>query len=85
MRLAVQDTGVGIAPAEVPLVTRRFYRSPASLARGAAGSGLGLAIARELMELHGGAVEVESELGVGTTVALVLPTRPGSPAPAGAS
>ena len=77
VRLIVQDTGVGIARDEVALVTSRFYRSAESRARGTSGSGLGLAIARELVELHGGTIEVESRLGVGTTVCLVLPVQAG--------
>ena len=75
VRIAVRDTGYGIAPDELAHVTRRFYCSPASQARGASGSGLGLAIASELAELHGGTVEVESRLGAGTAVALVLPLQ----------
>lgn len=75
VRLVVRDTGAGIAADELALVTRRFYRSPASLARGASGSGLGLAITRELVELHGGTLDIESRLGEGTSVALAFPVR----------
>ncbi len=81
VRLVVSDTGHGIAPDDLPLVTRRFYRTVESRARGTTGSGLGLAIARELVELHGGALEIESALGAGTTVAFTLPTQ--APAPGG--
>ncbi len=83
VRLSISDTGHGIAPDDLPLVTRRFYRTVQSRSRGASGSGLGLAIARELVELHGGALEISSALGAGTTVAFTLPTRAPAPSIAG--
>ena len=68
----VTDTGQGIAPPDLPHVFDRFYRADAARDRASGGSGLGLAIARALVEAHGGAMEVRSQLGVGTTFAVVL-------------
>jgi signal transduction histidine kinase len=74
--IEVADTGVGIQPDELPRVFDRFYRgSLANEARGS-GSGLGLAIVRSIVEMHHGAVEVSSRLGVGTTFSVSLPTDP---------
>ena len=64
----MRDTGAGIAPAELGRVFDRFYRS-----RDSGGSGLGLAIAKQLIEAHGGAIEVASELGRGTAMRVVFP------------
>lgn len=73
--IEVCDTGEGIAPEVVPHVFERFYRGePARVHRGdSRGMGLGLAIARALVEAHHGHIEVESVLGKGTTVRVVLP------------
>lgn len=73
VRVAVADTGAGIAADDLPHVTRRFYRTAASRAAGVPGTGLGLAIAHELVGLHGGALVVESAAGAGTTVSFTLP------------
>jgi signal transduction histidine kinase len=80
--LVVEDTGVGLAPADLPHTFERFYlydRNPDGRAR--IGSGLGLAIVKELAERMGGSVAVDSEVGRGTTFVVRLPTGPaGSPA-----
>jgi signal transduction histidine kinase len=74
--IEVADTGVGIDPAELPRIFDRFFRgSRASEARGS-GSGLGLAIVRSIVEMHGGAVSVESRLGGGSTFTVTLPPQP---------
>ena len=79
-RVAVSDTGPGIAPEELPRVFERFYRVDRSRSRATGGSGLGLTIARRLAEAHGGRIEVESEVGRGSTFTLVLPrARPTEP------
>jgi CheY-like chemotaxis protein/anti-sigma regulatory factor (Ser/Thr protein kinase) len=71
--LTVSDTGIGIPPAELPLVFDRFHRVPGSPARNREGTGIGLALVRELVALHGGSVTVHSELGVGSTFTVTLP------------
>ncbi|KAA3643202.1 MAG: HAMP domain-containing protein [Chloroflexi bacterium] len=68
--LEVVDTGEGIPEEELPYIFNRFWRGDKS--RGGEGHGLGLAIARQLVLAHGGAIEVESELGVGTRFRVVL-------------
>lgn len=69
----VRDMGVGIPSDEIPHLMQRFYR--ASTAGTIEGTGLGLAISREIVELHHGRVEVESEEGVGSTFRVRLPLR----------
>jgi signal transduction histidine kinase len=70
--LAVSDTGIGIAPEDLPRVFERFYRVAGSDAR-SRGTGLGLAIASRIVEAHGGAITAESRLGQGTTFTTRLP------------
>jgi signal transduction histidine kinase len=72
--LSVADTGYGIAPEDLPHLFERFYRIP-SQEGGAEGSGLGLAITQKLVEEHGGQIEVQSEVGSGTTFTIHLPLR----------
>lgn len=70
----VADTGVGIAPEDIPHVFERFYRAEKSRVRSSTdGAGLGLAIVRWIVEAHGGRVELESQLGGGTRVRLRFP------------
>jgi signal transduction histidine kinase len=71
--LAVQDTGAGIAPEALPHVFDRFYRGDPARNQEGDESGLGLAIAKSITEAHGGKIEVESELGQGTTFTVSLP------------
>lgn len=71
MLLEVQDNGIGIAPDEQAAVFQLFQQATNN--RRLDGSGLGLAISQQLAELHGGRLEVESELGKGSTFRLVLP------------
>lgn len=75
--LSVSDTGEGIAPEDLPRVFERFYPADRSRGRETGGAGLGLAIVRELVELMGGSVAVESEPGQGSrfTVSLPIATR----------
>jgi signal transduction histidine kinase len=72
----VGDTGRGIAPNHHELVFREFAQVDASPSRPHHGTGLGLAIARKLVELHGGAIWVESELGRGSRFFFTLPLDP---------
>ena len=77
--LAVADHGVGISPEDRPRIFDRFFRARGT--RRPEGLGLGLYIARLLAEAHGGRVEVESELGQGSTFRLILPAaEPAQPA-----
>lgn len=73
VRLAVSDTGCGIAPEHLPHIFERFYRVEAPVARTLEGSGIGLSLVRELARLHGGGVSVESALGRGTTMYVFVP------------
>src|SRR5688572_26258562 len=78
-RLAVRvtDTGVGISPAELKRIFRRFYRIPAGVAMRTKGSGLGLFIVRSVARKHGGRAFAESEgAGRGSTFTLLLPRAP---------
>lgn len=74
IRMDVADSGIGIAVEDQRKVFDRFYRVDTPLVEGRGGTGLGLAITKELVELHGGRVWVESELGVGSTFTVVLPS-----------
>ncbi len=77
VRLVVADTGEGIAPEDVPYVFDRFWRADRARTHGeGTGSGLGLAIARQLIQAHGGTIEVQSTLGRGTTFTIDLPSAP---------
>jgi signal transduction histidine kinase len=69
--IEVWDRGVGIPADEVPRLKERFYR--ASTAGDAQGTGLGLAITQEIVERHGGRLEVDSEVGAGSTFRIRLP------------
>ena len=71
--IAVTDEGQGIAADELDLIFKRLYRVESSRNMATGGHGLGLAIARELAHQLGGDIEVESQLGVGSTFTLVLP------------
>ncbi|KPK45555.1 MAG: hypothetical protein AMJ77_07190 [Dehalococcoidia bacterium SM23_28_2] len=67
----VTDTGVGIAPEDLPRIFERFYKS--DRARASGGTGLGLAVVKHIVEAHGGTVGVESEPGQGSTFSFAIP------------
>ena len=74
--ISVRDNGSGIPDEHVPRIFDRFYRVDSS--RSSRGTGLGLALVKSIAELHGGSVEVASEVGRGTTVRLVIPRSTGA-------
>jgi two-component system, chemotaxis family, CheB/CheR fusion protein len=75
----VRDTGIGIAPGDQPHIFDRFWRCDNATTRSFGGMGIGLAAAREFVTLLGGEVEVESELGRGSTFRVWLPRRRAQP------
>jgi signal transduction histidine kinase len=72
--IQVQDSGEGIPPEALPRLFERFYRGDDSRQQNEGQSGLGLAIAKSIVEAHGGTIDVQSELGEGTTFSIALPT-----------
>jgi PAS domain S-box-containing protein len=73
--LRVSDTGIGMVPEDVPKALERFGQVGARLDRGQEGTGIGLPLTKSLVELHGGSLELESELGAGTTATVILPAQ----------
>src|SRR5581483_9129369 len=71
--VSVSDTGIGIAPEDLPKALERFGQIDSSLGRKYQGTGLGLPLAKKLMELHGGTLTLESAVGVGTTALVIFP------------
>ena len=71
--LAIADNGVGISEEHLAVITNRFVRVNKVRSRKEGGTGLGLSIVEKLMELHGGKMVIESQLGVGTTIKLEFP------------
>jgi len=72
-KIIIRDTGIGIAKKDIPRALERFRQVDSAIARKHAGAGLGLPVAKELVELHGGFLRLESTLQVGTTVTVHLP------------
>jgi len=77
--LQVKDTGQGIPSIDLPRITERFYRVDRARSREEGGTGLGLSIVKHLLQLLGGRLRIQSELGRGTTVEVILPVS--SPTP----
>jgi signal transduction histidine kinase len=71
--ISVRDTGIGIAKEDIPRIFSRFWRSDASRERVSGGLGVGLALTKEIVDKHHGSINVESELGKGTTFTLRIP------------
>jgi PAS domain S-box-containing protein len=74
VELDVKDTGIGIAPEEMPRLFERFHRIQGVKARTHEGTGIGLALVQELARLHGGKVQAVSKWGKGTTFTVFIPT-----------
>ncbi len=74
--ITVKDTGRGIPPEYLPDIFEKFYRVP-GMEKAAVGTGLGLAITKRIVEAHAGRIEVESQVGVGSTFRIWLPLRAG--------
>lgn len=71
--LTVKDSGIGIAPEHQSRIFERFYRVDKSHSKASGGTGLGLSIVKHAVQRHGGKIELESELGKGTTIRVILP------------
>ncbi|HEY4390749.1 MAG TPA: HAMP domain-containing sensor histidine kinase, partial [Paenibacillus sp.] len=71
----VEDTGIGIAEEDIPNIFQRFYRADKTRSRQEGSSGLGLAITNRIIAMHGGRIEVESELGKGSVFRVILPMK----------
>jgi signal transduction histidine kinase/sensor domain CHASE-containing protein len=71
----VSDTGIGIADADIPHVMEPFGQVDSDMARRHRGTGLGLSIVKGICDLHGGRLDIESELGVGTTIVMTIPDQ----------
>lgn len=82
LSVTINDSGVGIAAEQLGIVFEPFRQGAAEIRRTEEGTGLGLYISRRLIELHGGAITIESELGVGTRVTVWLPAHRVSAIPA---
>lgn len=83
MELAVEDSGIGIAEKDIPNLGNPFVQAETSYSRSYEGTGLGLSVVKGLAELHGGSLDIASEVGVGTVVTIKLPIEgPQEDAPA---
>ena len=83
--IEVSDHGPGIPPVHQERVFERFYRVDPARSREEGGTGLGLSIVKHLVAAHGGDIEIDSDIGVGTTVRFTLPAPAGDPGPAEAA
>ena len=71
IRVTVEDNGCGIKKSDLPKIKTKFYKANHTKK----GSGIGLAVADEIISMHGGTLEVESEEGKGTKVTITIPTH----------
>jgi signal transduction histidine kinase len=77
VEISVTDTGIGIAPKDQPRIFEEFRQVGSDYAHKVEGTGLGLTLARKFVELHGGTIWVESEVGKGSTFTFTLPIHSG--------
>ena len=82
VQVDVADTGIGISAQDQQKLFTKFFRADSSITREVGGTGLGLTIAKSIVEMHGGKIWVESEIGKGSTFSFTLPAvapveRPG--------
>jgi len=84
LAIVVTDTGAGVPDKQIPLIFKEFTQLDASRTRRFEGAGMGLAIVQGLVDLFGGTIDVDSEVGKGTRFTVTIPVRPVA-APAGAS
>src|SRR5699024_1192188 len=73
VKITFEDNGIGIAKEHIPHIFERFYRADAARHRGIEGTGLGLSIAKQITELHGGKLMIDSTPKIGTTITVELP------------
>jgi signal transduction histidine kinase len=79
VEISVSDTGIGISPEDQPKIFEEFRQVGADYAHKVEGTGLGLTLAKKFVELHGGRIWVESEIGKGSTFSFTLPERSAPP------
>jgi two-component system sensor histidine kinase SenX3 len=82
VRIAVRDQGIGMDQKEVKQIFQKFYRTKKAEESGEAGTGIGLSIVQQIVEQHGGQIEVISQPGAGSCFTLVLPAASQAPAAA---
>ncbi|WP_194397498.1 ATP-binding protein [Microbacterium atlanticum] len=75
VEITVADSGIGIPPADLPRVFEHYFRSRNAVDSGIPGTGIGLQIVRDVVDAHGGTVDIASEPGTGTTVTVHLPAE----------
>lgn len=73
IQFMVRDNGIGIAPREIPMLLLPFTQSESKMSRQKQGTGLGLALVKKMIELHDGHIQVESQIGKGTSITLTFP------------
>jgi signal transduction histidine kinase len=74
-RCRISDTGIGIAPEDQIHIFERFYKVDKSRDRALGGNGLGLSLVRKIVELHGGQIALQSEIGKGAVFTVTLPRK----------